>query len=71
MIPLPPSPPSTATMPDWFRKAAALINQLLVRQPFPPSATAPLNPRVGDGYIDTADSNRIKVWDGSAYQPLW
>lgn len=70
MIPLPPQPPSTATMPDWFRKAAGLINQLMVRQSFPPADTAPLNPRVGDGYFDTTD-NKAKIWDGTTFQALW
>lgn len=70
MIPLPPQPPSQATMPDWFRKAAGLINQLLARQTFAPSDTAPTNPRVGDGYFDTTD-NKAKIWDGTSFQALW
>lgn len=70
MIPLPPAPPSQATLFEWCRKVAGLINQLISRQTFAPSATAPLNPRVGDGYFDTTDS-KAKMWTGSAWQDLF
>lgn len=71
MIPLPPTPPSQATLFEWCRKVAGLVNQLINRQTFTPSSTAPLNPKVGDGYTDTSDSNRAKIWDGNSWQPLW
>lgn len=71
MIPLPPTPPSQATLFEWCRKVAGLINQLISRQTFAPSATAPLNPRIGDGWVDTGDSNRAKIWDGTTWQALF
>lgn len=29
MLPLPPTPPSMATLPDWCRKVVGLVNGLL------------------------------------------
>lgn len=48
MIPLPPQPPSTATMPDWFRKAAGLINQLLARSVLRDGATTYTAPTISN-----------------------
>lgn len=70
MIPLPPTPPSQATLFDWCRKVAGLINQLVTRQTFTPSDTAPLNPRVGDGYFDNT-TNKARIYDGSVWNDLW
>lgn len=70
MIGLPPTPPSQATLFEWCRKVAGIINQLANRQTFAPSASAPTTPRVGDGYFDTTD-NKAKMWDGSAWVALF
>jgi hypothetical protein len=36
-----------------------------------PRATAPSSPSPGDMYIDSSDSNKLKVWDGSLWQACW
>lgn len=63
-------PPTASNMAEWVRKAATTVNKLLERQTFTPLATAPSNPRIGDGYFDTSD-NKAKIWDGSTWQALW
>lgn len=70
MLPLPPTPPSMATLPDWCRKVVGLVNGLLAKRQFPESATAPTDPRPGDGWFDTS-VNKAKIWDGSSWNALW
>ncbi len=36
-----------------------------------PRATAPSSPSPGDMYIDSSDSNKLKVWDGTMWQACW
>jgi hypothetical protein len=54
---------------DFERRVAVAVNALL-RRSLAPSATAPANPQPGDAYFDTGTSIG-KVWDGSAWRPLW
>jgi hypothetical protein len=54
---------------EFERRVAIAIN-LLLRRSLSPSATAPGNPQPGDAYFDTTDSIG-KVWDGTAWKPLW
>ena len=72
MLPMQPNPPSTATLPDWCRKAAGLINGL-IRQagyPFPLSDAEPENPTPGQSYYDTG-MNKARTWDGTVWNDLW
>ena len=48
--------------------ATAHIRDALVLEP---RSTAPENLAVGTMYIDSADSNKLKVWDGSTWQVCW
>jgi hypothetical protein len=36
-----------------------------------PRATVPASPSPGDMYIDSTDSNKLKVWDGTVWQACW
>ncbi|MFC1682904.1 hypothetical protein ACFL0G_01685, partial [Candidatus Zixiibacteriota bacterium] len=36
-----------------------------------PRATAPASPSPGDMYIDSSDSNKLKVWDGAMWRACW
>ena len=48
--------------------ATAHIRDALVLKP---RDTAPSSPEVGTMYIDSSDSNKLKVWDGAIWQPCW
>lgn len=62
-------PPTTTNQAEYNRKIALAVNTLL-RRSLTPSDTPPPNPQPGDAYFDTTD-NVGKVWDGTAFQPLW
>ncbi len=66
-------PPTSTNQPDWPRKVANAVNYLLGRQGFlgDPTDTAPTDPRISSIWIDSTDSNRAKVWDGTSWQALW
>ncbi|SES08548.1 hypothetical protein [Sphingobium sp. YR768] len=67
-------PPTASSVPEWIRKAAGAINGLIKQRGAPfgePSDTAPPSPRIGEAWIDSTDSNRAKIWDGSTWQALW
>jgi hypothetical protein len=67
-------PPTVSSLPEWARKVAVSVNYLLGRQGFPfgePATSAPAEPTVGQAWIDASDDNRVKIWDGSIWQPLW
>jgi hypothetical protein len=36
-----------------------------------PRASAPTSPAPGDMYIDSTDSNKLKVYDGTTWQACW
>ena len=44
------------------------VNDVLRLQP---RATAPSDPKAGDMYIDSSDSNKLKVYDGTTWQSCW
>jgi hypothetical protein len=48
--------------------ATAHIRDAMVLEP---RATPPASPVVGTMYIDSSDSNKLKVWDGTAWQACW
>lgn len=65
---------TASNMAEWVRQAANAINTLLGRQGFPfgePVSSLPSSPKVGQAVLDGSDSNRLKVWDGSAWQSAW
>lgn len=70
---LPSNPPTPGSLPEWYRKVSTAVNALLGRQGYlgAPSNTAPIDPQPGAIWIDSTDSNRAKVWDGTTFQPLW
>lgn len=63
-------PPVASNLADFSRKVATAVNSLLRGEVFPPSSTAPPNPKLGQGYFDTS-TNKAKVWNGTAWQALW
>ena len=50
MLPLPPTPPSASTTPDWQRKVAGLINGLLGRSVLRDGATTYTAPTAAASY---------------------
>ena len=76
--------PVTATlMPEWVRKCATTVNQMLADQqadevmearrsvqPFEMRSSAPASPLEGRAYYDTT-THKAYVFDGTVFQPLW
>lgn len=62
-------PPTATSMPEWVRKVAMAVNNLLTRQAFPLLPSAPANPADGQAYWDTT-LGKARVWDGAAWQNL-
>ncbi len=58
----------TATSYAGYFDGKVNITDVLHLKPGPPPIGTP---SAGDMYIDSGDSNRLKVWDGSTWQPCW
>jgi len=63
-------PPSWSSVQDWMRIVAQEVNQRISGYPFPPFSAAPGDPEAGLTYYDTT-LNKVRTWDGSAWQNHW
>lgn len=59
-----------SSLPDWMRMVARDLNPLTQGYPFIQLDTAPSSPTEGLTYYDTA-LNKVRTWDGSAWQNHW
>lgn len=60
-------PPTAASVPEWIRNAANVLNPVANGYPFPRLDTAPANVEAGFTYYDTT-LNKVRTWDGSTFQ---
>lgn len=65
-------PPTATNLPEWIRKAAGVINELIRARnfPFPPGSSDPTNPQAGQVYYNTT-TNKARAFNGSAWFDLW
>lgn len=63
-------PSQWSSLTDWMRMVARDLNPLTQGYPFMSLDAAPASPTASFTYYDTT-LNKVRTWDGSAWQNHW